>query len=35
VRSAQQANGIAGTAEIKLGDNDMSDIEHTLTRKAA
>jgi aryl-alcohol dehydrogenase-like predicted oxidoreductase len=35
VRSAQQANGIAGAAEIRLDDNDMSEIDHALTRQAA
>jgi aryl-alcohol dehydrogenase-like predicted oxidoreductase len=35
VRSAQQAIGIAGAADIKLDSNDMSDIESVLTRQAA
>ncbi len=35
VRSAQQADGVAGAAEIKLDDNDMSDIERALVRQAA
>jgi len=35
VRSAQQAIGIASAADIKLDDNDMSEIDHALTRQAA
>jgi aryl-alcohol dehydrogenase-like predicted oxidoreductase len=35
VRSAQQAIGIAGAADITLDDNDMSEIENVLTRQAA
>ena len=35
VRSAQQAIGIAGAADINLDSNDMSEIGHALTRQAA
>jgi aryl-alcohol dehydrogenase-like predicted oxidoreductase len=35
VRSAQQAIGIAGAADITLDDNDMSQIENVLTLQAA
>jgi aryl-alcohol dehydrogenase-like predicted oxidoreductase len=35
VRSAQQARSIAGAAEVRLGADDMLDIEHALTRQAA
>jgi aryl-alcohol dehydrogenase-like predicted oxidoreductase len=35
VRSAQQAIGVAGAADIKLDNNDMSEIDHALTRQAA
>jgi aryl-alcohol dehydrogenase-like predicted oxidoreductase len=35
VRSARQAIGIAGAANIQLDNNDMSEIEHALARQAA
>lgn len=35
VRSAQQASGIAGAAGIRLGADDMLEIEQALTRRAA
>ena len=35
VRSAQQANGIAGAADLKLSANDILVIEQALTRQAA
>jgi aryl-alcohol dehydrogenase-like predicted oxidoreductase len=35
VRSAQQASGIAGAADVRLGADDMLDIEQALTRQAA
>jgi aryl-alcohol dehydrogenase-like predicted oxidoreductase len=35
VRSAQQASGIAGAAEVQLTLDDMLDIEQALTRQAA
>jgi aryl-alcohol dehydrogenase-like predicted oxidoreductase len=35
VRSAQQASGIAGAADVPLGADDMLDIEQALTRQAA
>jgi aryl-alcohol dehydrogenase-like predicted oxidoreductase len=35
VRSAQQANGIAGAADVRLGAADMLDIEQALTPQAA
>ena len=35
VRSAQQAKGIAGAANIRLNADDMRDIEHALTQQAA
>ena len=35
VRSAEQAIGIAGAANITLDDSDMSEIENVLTRQAA
>ena len=35
VRSAQQARGIAGAAEVQLTPDDMLDIEQALTRQAA
>jgi aryl-alcohol dehydrogenase-like predicted oxidoreductase len=35
VRSAQQARSIAGAAEVRLGADDMLDIEQALTRQAA
>jgi aryl-alcohol dehydrogenase-like predicted oxidoreductase len=35
VRSADQARGIAGAADIRLGADDMLDIERELARQAA
>jgi aryl-alcohol dehydrogenase-like predicted oxidoreductase len=35
VRSARQAIGIAGAANIRLDNDDMSEIEHALARQAA
>jgi aryl-alcohol dehydrogenase-like predicted oxidoreductase len=35
IRSAQQANSIAGAGDVQLTARDMSDIEQALTRKAA
>ena len=35
VRSAQQVSGIAGAADLKLGPNDILEIEQGLTRRAA
>jgi aryl-alcohol dehydrogenase-like predicted oxidoreductase len=35
VRSAQQAIGVAGAGDIKLDNNDMSEIDHALARQAA
>jgi len=35
VRSAQQVNGLAGAADMKLSANDMLEIEQGLTRRAA
>ena len=35
VRSAHQAIGIAGAADLELSANDMSVIEQALTRQAA
>jgi aryl-alcohol dehydrogenase-like predicted oxidoreductase len=35
VRSAQQVNGVAGAADLKLSDNDMLGIEQALIRQAA
>ena len=35
VRSAQQANGVAGAADVNLSADDMLDIEQTLARQAA
>jgi aryl-alcohol dehydrogenase-like predicted oxidoreductase len=35
VRSAQQARGIAGAADVQLSTDDMLDIEQALTRQAA
>ena len=35
VRSAQQVNGVAGAADLKLSDNDMLVIEQALTQQAA
>jgi aryl-alcohol dehydrogenase-like predicted oxidoreductase len=35
VRSAKQAIGVAGAVNIKLDENDMSNIRHALTRQAA
>jgi aryl-alcohol dehydrogenase-like predicted oxidoreductase len=35
VRKADQVNGIAGAADIKLSARDLADIEQSLTRKAA
>jgi len=35
VRSAQQASGIAGAADVPLNASDMLDIEQALTRQAA
>jgi aryl-alcohol dehydrogenase-like predicted oxidoreductase len=35
VRKADQVNGIAGAADIKLTTRELADIEHSLTRKAA
>lgn len=35
IRSAQQAIGIAGAADIKFDDDDISEIEHALTLQAA
>ena len=35
VRSAQQASGIAGAADVKLSARDVLDIEQELTRQAA
>jgi aryl-alcohol dehydrogenase-like predicted oxidoreductase len=35
VRKADQVNGIAGAADIKLSARDLVDIEQSLTRKAA
>jgi aryl-alcohol dehydrogenase-like predicted oxidoreductase len=35
VRSARQAIGIAGAANIQLDNDDMSEIEHALARQAA
>jgi aryl-alcohol dehydrogenase-like predicted oxidoreductase len=35
VRSAQQVSGIAGAADVRLGADEMLDIEQALTRQAA
>jgi aryl-alcohol dehydrogenase-like predicted oxidoreductase len=35
VRSAHQATGIAGAADVKLSADDMLEIEQGLTRQAA
>jgi aryl-alcohol dehydrogenase-like predicted oxidoreductase len=35
VRSAQQANGIAGAADVTLSSDDLREIEQGLTRQAA
>jgi aryl-alcohol dehydrogenase-like predicted oxidoreductase len=35
VRSAQQVSGIAGAADVRLGADDMFDIEQALTQQAA
>ncbi len=35
VRSAQQVNGLAGAADMKLSANDMLEIEQGLTPRAA
>ena len=35
IRSAHQANGIAGAADVKLSAGDMLGIEQALTRQAA
>jgi aryl-alcohol dehydrogenase-like predicted oxidoreductase len=35
VRSAQQVSGIAGAADVRLGADDMLDIEQALTQQAA
>jgi aryl-alcohol dehydrogenase-like predicted oxidoreductase len=35
IRSAQQASGIAGAADVQLSADDMLDLEQALTRQAA
>jgi aryl-alcohol dehydrogenase-like predicted oxidoreductase len=35
IRSAQQAMGVAGAADIKLDNDDMAEVDHALTRQAA
>jgi aryl-alcohol dehydrogenase-like predicted oxidoreductase len=35
VRSAQQASGIAGAADLRLSADDMWELEHALTQQAA
>jgi aryl-alcohol dehydrogenase-like predicted oxidoreductase len=35
IRSAQQASGIVGAADLRLSADDMWELEHALTQQAA